>query len=57
MSNNLEITIYFAGYDIEDAKNNLPFDSVESCEDFAWDNGMKVFCASAIVDLSTMEEA
>ncbi len=55
--NDLEITVYFAGYDSESAQENMPHDSYESAKSYADDNiGMSVFEARGMIDLTTMVE-
>lgn len=50
------ITLYLVGTDEEDAKGNLLFDSMESAESCAQDNGgLNVYTVTAHVDLSTIE--
>lgn len=55
--NGLNIELYFVGYDIDNAKTNFPFDSLDSAQSYANDNpGMKIFVAQGMVDLNTLEE-
>ena len=56
MTDNIELTIYLAGENKEEAKANWPFDSYESAYSFYKDNpGMKIYSVSASIDFQTME--
>ena len=51
-----DITIFFAGDDIEDAFNGLPYDSFDSAESYTLDNGGKVFEAQIQIKLENLVE-
>lgn len=53
----MEVTIYLVGYDLDHAKGNFPFDSIESAESYKNDNpGMKIYSVTARLDLTTVTE-
>jgi hypothetical protein len=52
----MTITLYLVGYDEDDAKTSLLFDSEDSADDYCQDNpGMKLFTVNAWVDFNTIE--
>lgn len=55
--NDLEIEVYFVGYNMDDAQTMFPFDSIESAQSYQQDNpGTKIYVAQGLIDLTTMEE-
>jgi hypothetical protein len=38
-----ELTLYFVGYTLNEAINGLPFDSIESAESYAQDEGGDIY--------------
>lgn len=44
-----EFTLYFVGYDAEDATKGLAFDSIESAESYAQDEGGDIYSVTCYV--------
>lgn len=56
INNAIELTLYLVGIDEEAALGNMPFDSPESAESYARDNGgLTVFTVTAYIDPATID--
>jgi nitrous oxide reductase accessory protein NosL len=50
----MEITLYLVGMNEEGAISGLPFDSIESAQSYADDEGGNVYSVLAVIDFGTI---
>lgn len=55
MSDTQNITLYYVGDSPELARQGMPFDSIESAESYADDEGGQIYEVTATIDFSTMK--
>lgn len=50
-----DLTLYLVGYTEDDARESLPFDSIESAQSYADDQGGDIYSVTATIDLTTIQ--